>query len=193
MARRPAPRLRSLGFDIDAALERLELPMVVIDRNGTILWLNDEALEAFGHAVGRSFVDYVAPESLRTVQESFAKKLLGGRRATHYPARLQLATGEELSVEISSAALEDDGQIVGVFGLLVPKGEPQGQLSTVDLTPRQLEVLRRLAAGATTERIGDDLHISVATVRNHVRDLLKRMGVHTRLEAVLRAHELGLV
>ena len=63
----------------------------------------------------------------------------------------------------------------------------------MDLTPRQLDVLRHLAAGHSTDRIAQTLGIAQATVRNHVRGILAGLDVHTKLEAVIRAHELGLV
>jgi PAS domain S-box-containing protein len=61
------------------------------------------------------------------------------------------------------------------------------------LTPRQLEIVRLLAAGASTDAIASDLHISRETVRNHIRQILKALGVHSRLAAVATSRALGLV
>ncbi len=55
------------------------------------------------------------------------------------------------------------------------------------LTRRELEVLRLMAAGASTKAVADCLHVSQATVRNHVQNLLRKLGVHSRLEAVAHA------
>jgi LuxR family maltose regulon positive regulatory protein len=63
----------------------------------------------------------------------------------------------------------------------------------VELTPRQLEVLHLLAAGFSTALIASELHVATDTVRNHVRAILQALGVHSRLQAVLRARELRLV
>jgi PAS domain S-box-containing protein len=52
------------------------------------------------------------------------------------------------------------------------------------LTDRETQVLRHLAAGESTEIIADHLCISTRTVRNHVGSILKKLGVHSRLEAV---------
>jgi PAS domain S-box-containing protein len=187
-----AAQLRTIGGDVYGALQQLSLPLVVIDRTGIIRWQNSVAEGCFGELIGRPFTDVVAPESLRAVQEQFARKIVGGQASTHYQARLLLKSGAEELVEVSSATLSDEGHVVGVFGLMIPQGEVQPR-DAVRLTPRQLDVLRRLALGATTEQMAKDLHISVATVRNHVRDLLKRMDVHTRLEAVVLGHQLGIV
>jgi PAS domain S-box-containing protein len=52
-----------------------------------------------------------------------------------------------------------------------------------DLTRRELEVLRLIAAGANTRTMAERLHVSPATVRNHVQHILEKLGVHSRLEA----------
>jgi DNA-binding NarL/FixJ family response regulator len=57
------------------------------------------------------------------------------------------------------------------------------------LTPRQAEVLALLERGHTTKQIAEELHLSIETVRNHVKRLLGTLGAHTRLEAVAIAHE----
>ncbi len=81
-----------------------------------------------------------------------------------------------------------------MFGL-VYVDEEQGIDGTPNesLTPRQIEVLSALARGATTKQIAESLDISIMTVRNHVRALLRALGVHSRLEAVVAARRRGLV
>ena len=58
------------------------------------------------------------------------------------------------------------------------------------LTAREWEVLDLLCAGANTEMIADDLVLSPETVRSHVKNLLRKLGVKSRREAVLAAHRL---
>lgn len=55
------------------------------------------------------------------------------------------------------------------------------------LTGRELEVLRHIADGMTSRQIGDKLFISENTVKNHVRNILDKLGLHSRNEAVLYA------
>lgn len=62
-----------------------------------------------------------------------------------------------------------------------------------DLTPRELEVLQLLADAATTEGIAQQLVLSTHTVRNHVRNILGKLGAHSKLEAVAVAVREGLV
>jgi DNA-binding CsgD family transcriptional regulator len=59
------------------------------------------------------------------------------------------------------------------------RGEP-------NLTPRQWEVLRRVATGASNTRIARDLGLSEATVRKHLENVFLRLGVQSRTEAVAR-------
>lgn len=53
------------------------------------------------------------------------------------------------------------------------------------LSPREREVLRHLTSGNGTDQIAEELFVSRATVRNHVRAILSKMKVHTRIAAVL--------
>jgi len=61
------------------------------------------------------------------------------------------------------------------------------------LTPRELEVLRAVATGADTRNIARLLGLSTATVRNHVRSILEKLGAHSRLQAVAHATRDGIL
>lgn len=73
------------------------------------------------------------------------------------------------------------------------KKEPFAQTEVPTLTRRQIEVLGLLSKGRSAKEIGRDLYLSEATVRNHIRALLQGLGVHSQLEALARARELGLL
>jgi DNA-binding CsgD family transcriptional regulator len=62
-----------------------------------------------------------------------------------------------------------------------------------ELTPREEQVLSLLAEGLGTQEIADRLSISSSTVRNHVRNILSKFQVHSRLEAVVYALQHGLL
>ena len=55
------------------------------------------------------------------------------------------------------------------------------------LTGREIEVLQLVARGMTSRAIGDNLFISENTVKNHIRNILDKLGLHSRNEAVLYA------
>ncbi|HXG02761.1 MAG TPA: LuxR C-terminal-related transcriptional regulator [Candidatus Binatia bacterium] len=61
------------------------------------------------------------------------------------------------------------------------------------LTRREIEVLRLLAEGCNTRAAAQRLGVSPATVRNHVQNLLGKLGVHSRLQAVAYANRRGLL
>ena len=61
------------------------------------------------------------------------------------------------------------------------------------LTPRELEILRLLAAGVSQAEIATRLFITPKTVGKHIERLLKKLGVHSRAEAVAYAYREGLI
>lgn len=67
-------------------------------------------------------------------------------------------------------------------------GDPPGQL-----TRREIEVLRLMTDGANTKTMAQRLHVSPATVRNHVQNIFSKLGVHSRLEAVAHGMHHGLL
>jgi DNA-binding NarL/FixJ family response regulator len=73
-----------------------------------------------------------------------------------------------------------------------PPAPPGPRLDTLGLTPRELEVLRLLAAGYTDPQIGEALYISRKTASHHVSSVLAKLGVATRVEAAGIAHRVGL-
>jgi DNA-binding NarL/FixJ family response regulator len=61
------------------------------------------------------------------------------------------------------------------------------------LTPREIDVLEALADGLDNQAIADRLFLSTATVRTHVREILRKLNVNSRLQAALYAVRLGVV
>ena len=72
------------------------------------------------------------------------------------------------------------------------KAQDESQLLTRYLTRRELEVLARLAAGETTDRIATEMGVTRSTARTHVQNVLMKLGVHSRLEAVVVAAKAGI-
>jgi LuxR family transcriptional regulator, maltose regulon positive regulatory protein len=61
------------------------------------------------------------------------------------------------------------------------------------LTARELEILRLIAAGTPNQRIADQLVVTLDTVKKHITHLLGKLGAANRTEAVARARQLGLI
>ena len=60
------------------------------------------------------------------------------------------------------------------------------------LTPREMEILTHLAIGQSNKVIARDLGISIGTVKLHVKAILRKLGVHSRVEAAVMAVENGI-
>lgn len=69
-------------------------------------------------------------------------------------------------------------------------GETAAALS---LTPREIEVLYLLSKGRDTPTIASSLYLSVHTVRGYVKEVLRKLGAHSQLEAVAIARRVGLL
>jgi DNA-binding NarL/FixJ family response regulator len=61
------------------------------------------------------------------------------------------------------------------------------------LTPREIEVLEALAEGLDSEGIAEKLNIALRTERNHMASILRKLGVHSQLQALVFALRHGLV
>ena len=176
--------LHEYGGDLHTALEDVNVPSYIVDATGVIRWINPAAERIMGNVVGRQNTSVVAPEETRRVRESFARKLAGTEKVTNEAVVVIGADGQRIQVEISAVAMMDGHRMIGVFGQAADVVEEAAQAPPPHLTPRQVEVLRLLQRGASTDQIARELHLSTQTVRNHIRHLLSALGVHTRLEAV---------
>ncbi|MGY1603291.1 response regulator [Geodermatophilus sp. SYSU D00815] len=79
-----------------------------------------------------------------------------------------------------------------VTAALVDVGRPGPGAAFPQLTEREADVLERMSAGASNDVIALRLGISVKTVQNHVSNVLLKLGVASRAEAVARARDAGI-
>ncbi len=68
----------------------------------------------------------------------------------------------------------------------------EGQPPDSSLTPREREVLAKLAQGMTLADIAGEFHLSRHTVSDHVKNIYRKLGISSRAEAALRARSMGL-
>ncbi|HZJ27604.1 MAG TPA: response regulator transcription factor [Acidimicrobiia bacterium] len=73
------------------------------------------------------------------------------------------------------------------FNRLASRAEARTRTDSMSLTERELEVLRLVADGCTNRQIAHDLFIAENTVKNHVRNILEKLHLHSRMEAVVFA------
>lgn len=79
-------------------------------------------------------------------------------------------------------------RVVTMFQRFAP---PRG--SDAELSPREMDVLRRLAEGDSYKSAADALDVSLDTVRFHIRAIYEKLHVHSKSEAVLKAFRTGLL
>ena len=109
----------------------------------------------------------------------------------HREAQSVASAAAHLRHEVVAGRLDADAveAVLGAAGHR-RRRRPEG---AAGLTPRELEVLRLLARGASTRVIGRRLEISPKTAANHIEHIYAKLGVGNRALASLRAERLGLV
>jgi PAS domain S-box-containing protein len=179
--------------DLHGALEDVNVPAYAVDRFGIIRWVNSAAKKLVGDVRGKQQSSVVVPEQAREAKESFLRKMMGTEKSTDGSIGVVGPDGERVQIEISSCALREGHRIVGVFGLVRQRDESAQPNPHPHLTPRQNQVLHLLAHGHSTSQIAAELHLSVDTVRNHIRRMLRTLGAHSRIEALAIAHREGIL
>ena len=100
---------------------------------------------------------------------------------------------EELTAAVRLAA---DGEALvspDMLARLLPRLRRGHQGLGWDLSPRERQVLDLLAQGESKDAIAERLFLSTNTVRNHIQNILTKLGAHSRLEAVAAAAREGLL
>lgn len=202
------PSSRQISHEYDAAVAAeglraiLAVPVVVRRRVRGVLYgalrtaqpLGDRALTA-------------AVEAARDVEQSLvvrdeAQGLLAAARepevrpdVTEGAAweRVREAHGalRALAPRVVDPALR--AELLAVCATLAPSPGPVPAARRVRLTPRELDVLTCVSAGTTNAAAGDRLGLRPETVKAYLRSAMRKLGAHTRLEAVVAARRAGLL
>jgi DNA-binding CsgD family transcriptional regulator len=179
-------------IDLTATLGQLGLPSVIVNREGRITWMNEASRALFGDLEGEISLDNtVVPEHAPVARREFQRKL-DGVPFTDYEIDVVTRDGRRVRAMISSVPIPGDDPDSAVFAVAWLDPQPPSAIEA-NLTPRQKQVLNLLAAGGSTEEIAAELHLTTETVRNYIRQLLKALGAHSRLEAVVVARRQGLL
>jgi len=148
----------------------------------------NSASERWADAVEAFTYGYVYEEARSRWRLAEALLAEGQRDRAAAEARAAYESAERLGAEPLRAAVETLARRARLdLGQGVVAGE-----GTAGLTPRELEVLRLVAAGRSNSQIAGELFISPKTASVHVSNILAKLGVHTRVEAAATAHRLGL-
>ena len=84
-------------------------------------------------------------------------------------------------------------KLLNEFNSLARQAAEKEELPAPVLTARELEVLKLVARGMSNKDVADELFISENTVKNHVRNILEKLHLHSRMEAVMYAVRKRLV
>ncbi|MDQ6854689.1 MAG: response regulator transcription factor [Actinomycetota bacterium] len=78
-------------------------------------------------------------------------------------------------------------KLLSEFNVLVQQSEERHRSLLPSLTEREIDVLKLVAKGLSNREISEELYISENTVKNHVRNILEKLHLHSRMEAVVYA------
>lgn len=123
-----------------------------------------------------------------------------GLRAGAVGYLLKDAPSEKLAEAIRVAARGESflqpsvaAKVVAEFARLKSHRPTRSQALAEALSDREIEILRLIATGASNREISEALFLAEGTIKNHVTNVLGKLGVRDRTQAALRAREMGLV
>ena len=123
-----------------------------------------------------------------------------GLRAGAIGYLLKDAPSEKLGEAIRSAARGESflqpsvaAKVVAEFARLTSKPAMNARALVEPLSDRELEILSLIADGASNREIAGTLFLAEGTVKNHVTNILGKLGVRDRTQAALKARDTGLI
>lgn len=203
-------------LDLNGVVARARGAVVTVDGDGRIILWNRSTATLLGYTarevIGRPSCDVFPPASEDAATLCYRGCHVGAiSRNTpteNDEIRTRTKTGRLIRLSVSALVIpgpKDRGPTI--MHLLREPTPPtampartNGHGEVVDqagqegaLTRREIEVLRLMGTGMNTRVIANTLHVSEATVRNHVQSILGKLAVHSRLAAVAVAHRIGLL
>jgi DNA-binding CsgD family transcriptional regulator len=150
------------------------------ERAARLIGATDRLLEVIGFALA-PFIQVIYERARTRLRRELGEEAFAAARGM----------GERLT---RAQALIEAHDVASVLaGTTVPDDPAQAARSRSDLTPRELDVLRLVAAGHSNAQIAAALFISVPTVKRHLTTILGKLGLPSRSAATAYAHTHGLV
>lgn len=197
-------------------------PVFITDRQNRVVFWNESAQGLLGYAAGEvagvscaGLLQGCDVHGNRYCSETcpITQMAARGEAIHHFDLRLQSKDRRTVVVDVSilHLALDEPDRYLLVHILnpatrrKVEAPEPVPPRSTLEaarespdararrLTPREVEVLGMLAAGHAAPAIASRLHISTLTARNHIQNVLEKLEVHSKAEAVAFAFQKRLL
>jgi len=194
MASLSAVILRGAGFDamLRAQAAIAQAPDIAASVERQRKSVNESDAVIFSRTLGRSSVAEV-------LGQVHAPALVLHPEAVDIPLeesmKLAAAIPNARMMMIKSPAVEEGLKAIDDFLASLPPrdGQPAAVPAPSTLSPREVEVLRLVAAGKSNPQIADELIISLNTVQRHVSNILAKTGLANRTEAAGFARDKGLV
>ena len=207
--------------DIFAALQDTDIGVYAVTLDQEIVFWNRGAEEILGHSpdevLGRRCYEVLAGTRGDSLVPACINGCpsMGAIRSREIPrtieANLLHATGDRIRASVTPMVVAGDEEnapvLIHLFQGAAAASSADGAVDGASdgpaeerrparrgrLAPRELEVLRLVARGRSTQQIADELEISPHTVRNHVRHFRRKLDARTKLDAVLTAMRLGIL
>jgi LuxR family transcriptional regulator, maltose regulon positive regulatory protein len=172
----PAVHCDVLAHDLPSARRRLtEWQPAPIERR-----------EQVEHGLWSAHLEFVTGSRRRALKTATAALSMAER---HGLERVVLDVGEPFLRLLRSLTRTAPSPFVGQ--LLSRSSAPTTGYRTLGLSEREVEILSRLPSPVSNDEIAEQLFISVNTLKTHLRAIYRKLGVHSRREAVQRAEVLG--
>jgi DNA-binding CsgD family transcriptional regulator len=189
-----------------AAARAVRAGVAVLDREGRIRWVNDawERASAATPILAGAIVGTDLVERSRSLRDPIGEIVASAlesvvRRGLPY-FELEYPGGAAGAVRLSIAAERQHGGAVVMCADPATAVAAQPVVRRIDptqlaerLTPRERDVLERLAEGHDNRTIAKQLGVEYSTVRGYVRSLIEKLGARSRVDVVGIAYRTGLV
>jgi DNA-binding CsgD family transcriptional regulator len=192
------------------AADALRAGIATIDRGSAITWANDAWLRSAGNRTDPIAGAEIGANLLticRSRRNPVAQALsigvppvLAGLRSSFEGEFDWVDDSPRWRFEATLLPRPDRGAVLlrltigtRAGGTATPPPDPAGMATTIDrLAPRERDVLRLMLRGLDNRQIAAELGLTYATVRSYARSLIKKLGARSRLQAVARAHHVGI-
>ena len=183
------------AFDLSAS------PMILLRSDRVLTTVNDAFLETFGYsrarALGRSLDSFVAEGSRHRMRQDCRELLSTGR--LNGAREMLRADGRPVSAQFAAQREVVTGREL-VLGVVLDQatrpmrcGKRPAGGSAGALTPREREVVAKVALGRRRREIADELFISDSTVKTHLRNAMHKLGARSQAQLVAVALARGQI
>lgn len=179
--------------------DRSTNPITVVDDQRRFVAVNEPAMATLGHTrgflMGRDSLDLIAADARERAEEQWVKLRETGEASG--ATTVVRSNGARVDIEFAARRATVDGRSVTVYVVTEVRHsgatDPPSDFDPAKLTQREREVVTLIALGEDTAGIANELTISPATARTHVRNAMERLGVHTRAQLVAVTLAAGVI